>query len=346
MKFSIIIPAYNLAEFLADCLLSIQKQSFPDFEVLVVDDGSEDGTGRIAQEFADRDNRISVLHKENGGVSSARNLGLVHATGQFVWFIDGDDYIHPESLAYLHRLIKKYPEADYVTFDYDWTKSRYGGNFPSLESLSQVKPQYFDCTVQEGFENALRFSPIAVCCVCYRRRLIEDYRFREICTSEDRLYALEMCFSASAVVHTRAKIYNYYQRAGSATRQITREFMQDLFEFADTLFEFRLRKQGWGAKHLHFIYCVELFPGIMRHLLQLPRRDDRKWAFEQLLGKMAKVQSFFVGEPGYTHIDRIVAKRSFILAWCLLYVRYQPRRFLARRPVLLRCYQYAVGLSQ
>jgi glycosyltransferase involved in cell wall biosynthesis len=341
--FSLIIPVYNVEEFLADCLHSIQAQSVLDFEVLIVNDGSTDGTGRIAQEFAARDSRFRVLRKEKGGVSSARNLGLEHAAGEFIWFIDGDDYIHPESLSYLSRLFGAYPDADYATFDYDWTTQRYDGRFAAIESLCQSSPQHFDCTVQEGFESALRFSPIAVCCVCYRRALTEGREFRTICTCEDRLYALEMCFSARAVVHTRAKIYSYYQRAGSATRQITRKFMNDLFEFADTLLDLRLQKQGWGAAHLHFIYCVELFPGMMRRLLKLPHKGDRRWAFEQLLARMVRVQTVLPGGTGSAHIDRIVEKRSFLLAWCFLYMRYQPRRFLARHPVLLNGFRRAVS---
>ena len=343
IKFSIIIPAYNLEDYLSDCLQSIQAQTFDDIEVLIVDDGSTDGTGRVAQDFADRDSRFKVLRKENGGVSSARNLGLDRAVGEFVWFIDGDDYIHPESLAWLNHLFEESPAADYVTFGYEWTKKRHDGHFPSLESLCHSQPQYFDCSTQEGFENALRYSPIAVWCVCYRRRLTEGKRFLNVRTCEDRLYALEMCFSAGAIIHTQAKIYSYYQRAGSASREITRGFMSDRFQFTDILLKFHLRKRGWGAKHLHFSYCVEFFPGIMQSLLKLPHKDDRNWAFEQLLDRMAKVQSVFPREPVYDHIDRIVKKKSFILAWCLLYVRYQPRGLFMRYPILLQCYQKAIA---
>jgi glycosyltransferase involved in cell wall biosynthesis len=345
MKFSIIIPAYNVENYLPDCLLSIQKQSFRDFEVLIVDDGSTDGTRQVAKKFASHDSRFKVFQKENGGVSSARNVGLEHAIGKFVWFIDGDDYIHPESLAYLEGLFDEHPDADYATFDYDWTKKRYDGRFPSLESLCQREPQYFDCTVKEGFENALRFSPIAVCCVCYRRRLTDGHTFQDIRTAEDRLYALQMCFEARGVIQAPAKIYNYFQRAGSSSRNITRAFMVDRFEFADMLLKLHVQKQGWGVKHLHFSYCVEFFPGIMQSLLKLRLKDDRKWAFEQLLERMAKVQSVFPDEPNYHYIDRIVAKKSFILARLFLVIRYLPRQIITKYPLALTVYQKIKQLS-
>lgn len=342
-KFSIIIPAYNVEKFLDDCLLSIQYQNFTDFEVLIVDDGSMDNTIQVAQKYTTQDSRFILIKKENGGVSSARNIGLKHATGEFIWFVDGDDYIHPESLAYIYHLYSEYPNADYVTFEYEWTKKHYNGYFQSLNSLIKSHPEYFICTELEGFENALRFSPIAVCCVCYRRSLTVGVTFKNIITSEDRLYALEMCFSAKAVVHTRTKIYYYYQRAGSASSQSTRKFIGDLFEFADELFEFRFRKHGWGGKHIHFL-SNELFTEIMRHLLRLPHREDRKWAFEQLLALMTRVQNVFSRTTVNNSINRIITKKSFVLAWSFLYLRYQPRRIISRRPVLLRLYQWTNSL--
>lgn len=338
VKFSIIIPAYNVEEFLPDCLESIQKQSFREFEVIVVDDGSTDGTGRVAQECADRDSRFKIMSKENGGVSSARNLGLEHATGEFVWFIDGDDYIHPESLVWLNGLFEEYPGADYLTFDYDWTKKRYDGRFPTLESLCECLPQYFDCTTREGFENALRFSPIAACCVCYRRGLAKGKRFQKLCTSEDRLYALEMCYVARAVIHTRTKLYCYFQRTGSASRRITRGFMADLFIFSEQLFAFRERRNGWGARHMSFVFCGELFPVIMVRVVKLTNRKDRVWAFERLLQLMGKVQAELGPEFKCSRIERIVRRRSFFLAWLFLVARYWPRHFLAMHPLFLRIY--------
>ena len=338
MRFSIIIPAYNVGEYLQDCLASIQRQSFTDFEVLIVDDGSTDGTGRVAQEFADRDSRYRLVPKENGGVSSARNLGLERAAGEFVWFVDGDDYIHPESLAWLHRLIEESPSVDYVTFDYDWTSKRYDRQFPSLESLCQSPSQSFDCSTQEGFEDALHNSPIAVWCVCYRRRLALGCRFRNLCISEDRLYALEMCFAASMVVHTRKKLYSYYQRSGSACRQITRGYITDQFEFAEHLFKFQEGKNGWGRCQIYPLFC-QLFTGIMSRLVKLKRRQDRRWAFKRLCQLMEKVQGAFVEESQYNRrIERIIRSRSFFLAWLFLVARHKPRSFLVARPQILRCY--------
>ena len=95
---SIIVPVYNTEHYLPRCIDSILDQSFTDFELLLIDDGSTDGSGKICDAYAEKDNRIRVLHKENGGVSSARNLGLRVAAGNWICFVDSDDELMPDGL--------------------------------------------------------------------------------------------------------------------------------------------------------------------------------------------------------------------------------------------------------
>lgn len=92
MRFSVIIPVYNSKEYLDECLNSVINQSCSDFEIIIVDDGSTDGTGAFCDNYAERDNRIKVIHKENGGASSARNVGLDNSKGEYIIFLDSDDY--------------------------------------------------------------------------------------------------------------------------------------------------------------------------------------------------------------------------------------------------------------
>ena len=92
-KVSVIVAAYNIEDYIVKCLESIANQTYKNLEVIVVDDGSSDSTGELADEFAEKDNRFIVIHKENGGVSSARNKGIDVASGDFIGFVDGDDTI-------------------------------------------------------------------------------------------------------------------------------------------------------------------------------------------------------------------------------------------------------------
>ena len=95
-KISVIVPVYNVEKYLRRCVDSILTQTFTDFEVLLIDDGSTDGSGKICDEYAKKDKRVRVFHKENGGVSSARNLGLDNVRGRYVTFVDADDKISPD----------------------------------------------------------------------------------------------------------------------------------------------------------------------------------------------------------------------------------------------------------
>lgn len=97
-EISIIVPIYKVERYLKRCVDSILNQTFTDFELILVDDGSPDNCGRICDEYAEKDNRIYVIHKENGGLSDARNAGLDYATGQYIIFVDSDDFVEPDLL--------------------------------------------------------------------------------------------------------------------------------------------------------------------------------------------------------------------------------------------------------
>ncbi len=111
--FSIIIPVYNVAECLPSCLESVRNQSFTDFEAICIDDGSTDGSGKVADDMAAIDQRFTVVHKANGGVSSAKNVGLDIARGEHVCFLDSDDMIRPNALQRLHDAFRE-TEADVI----------------------------------------------------------------------------------------------------------------------------------------------------------------------------------------------------------------------------------------
>jgi glycosyltransferase involved in cell wall biosynthesis len=112
-KVSIIVPVYNVEGYLPKCIDSILAQTFTDFELIIVDDGSTDSCGAICDEYANKDNRIKVIHKKNGGLSSARNAGIDIAKGDFFIFVDSDDYVHPEMCSLLFENLLKY-NADIV----------------------------------------------------------------------------------------------------------------------------------------------------------------------------------------------------------------------------------------
>ena len=115
--FSIIIPIYNVEKYLTECIESVLNQSFKSFEVILVNDGSPDNCGKICDEFAEKDKRIHVIHKANGGLSDARNAGMRVMTGEFVYFLDSDDYIVDNAIERMVSVITE-KRADAVSFGY------------------------------------------------------------------------------------------------------------------------------------------------------------------------------------------------------------------------------------
>ena len=113
-KISIVIPVYKVEEYLDDCLNSVLNQTFQDYEVILVDDGSPDRCPQLCDDWVERNSRISVIHRENGGLSAARNTGVRAAKGDYLYFLDSDDELTPDALEVMYRLIEAHPSVDLV----------------------------------------------------------------------------------------------------------------------------------------------------------------------------------------------------------------------------------------
>jgi len=132
-KISIIIPVYNVGKYVTVCLESILKQTYRDFEAIVIDDGSVDNSPGVCDEFARRDSRIRVFHIPNGGVSNALNVGLANAAGEWLYFVDGDDWIEEKSLEMMMSHIQKEAAIDVLCFNNYVNTDREEKNVPMLE---------------------------------------------------------------------------------------------------------------------------------------------------------------------------------------------------------------------
>lgn len=113
--FSIIVPVYNVENYLVQCVESLLDQSYKNYEILLVDDGSTDKSGVLCDKYAEQSERIKVLHKSNGGLSDARNYGVVHSSGEYIVFVDSDDYVTKDMLTNMNEVIAQNPEVDLVT---------------------------------------------------------------------------------------------------------------------------------------------------------------------------------------------------------------------------------------
>lgn len=223
---SIIIPVYNVASYVSRCLQSVVNQSYENLEIIVVDDGSTDDSGSICDEFANRDPRIRIIHKINGGLSSARNAGLDIAKGEYIGFVDSDDYIEPKMYELLFDACHKNGCSlsvcgiNYVFENGTCIKKA------DIEP-SQVMPFYR--AIREM--NEYRLFDMAAWNKLYKACLFENIRFPEGKLSEDFFIMPQLFDRAKNIAFVTNALYNYYQREGSITKscKINHDFEEAAF---------------------------------------------------------------------------------------------------------------------
>ena len=210
-KISVIIPVYNTAPYLRHCLDSVIGQTHKNLEIILVDDGSADNSGPICDEYAARDNRIVVIHKENGGVYAARNTALNRATGDYIGFVDSDDWIAPQMYEVLLRLLRQY-DADVAQ-----CQMINGGPFEQLEtptlgrnaifSGEQLTSAMFRGEITHGLINKL-----------FCAKIWETRRFDEAYYHVDAMEISKIAQYCSRFVRTDDALYHYNTTNDSITR--------------------------------------------------------------------------------------------------------------------------------
>lgn len=212
-EFSIIVPIYKVEKYLPRCVMSILSQTFENFELILVDDGSPDTCGRLCDEFAQKDSRIKTIHKENGGVSSARNCGLKRANGNYICFVDADDIMAKNALYLIKKSIDHF-NPDMIMFDYtvinDKTITVSDG---ATESVIINRNQAFDLCAD--FNKSVRMG---IWNKVYRRACIENISFDEKkIMAEDIEFLMKTLVRCEAITYIRTGLYGYYmQRENSA----------------------------------------------------------------------------------------------------------------------------------
>lgn len=225
---SAIVPVYNVKDFVGKCIESILNQSYKNLEIILVDDGSTDNSGEICDEYAAKDNRIKVIHKENGGLSSARNAGLDVATGDYIGFVDSDDYIHPDMYATLLYAIEK-ENAD-IAMGYIKLTDSHECNFDILDKDNyeiKNREEYWYMSYQtDGTAAQMTMCPNKL----FRRSVIGALRFHNGRYHEDVFLLSDYITSLNKAVIYKDFMYFYYQRSESIIHTINYKNLSDGFD--------------------------------------------------------------------------------------------------------------------
>lgn len=230
---SIIIPIYNVQEYVARCLDSILKQTYQNFEVICIDDGSTDGSGKLCDEYAAMDQRVTVHHIKNSGVSNARNLGLSLVRGEFFAFVDSDDYLEANYLEVLYTNLKNF-DCDiscclFVLNEVSGAPSNQIDNSPSEMTLFNGSKECVHNFICSGVSmEGMVWNKL------YHTEKFKNIQFdKNIKVNEDCLYTLDVMSHCEKACLTNKKLYHWCYRAESAcrTRKVKFDFANaDIFE--------------------------------------------------------------------------------------------------------------------
>ena len=208
-KISVIVPIYKVEPYLRQCVDSILNQTYTNLEIILVDDGSPDNCGAICDEYAAKDTRVKVIHKENGGLSDARNAGLDIAVGDCYYFVDSDDYLPVRSVEEMIEMLRK-QDADMVIGGFERFSDKTGEVFFSTESEGLVTYVY---TQEEAFRDFYR-DGCQAWAVLYRRHVHQNIRFPKGEINEDEAIIFQLLERCQP--HRRYRLERYRQGTVSA----------------------------------------------------------------------------------------------------------------------------------
>lgn len=237
MRISFIIPVYKVEKYISQCVDSIAKQTYSDIEVILVDDGSPDKCPALCDEFARRDERVRVLHKDNGGLSDARNAGLKLATGDYVVFVDGDDFwIKNDSLQRLVDISLEYKDLDYIGFNcnYYYPDSNKMVSWVPYEDGLAIPVDKNTATI--AFVKSGTF-PMSACLKMLKRSFLIDncLYFKKGQIAEDIPWFINVLDATNKCCFVNEYIYAYRQNvAGSITNSNNKKSFDSLFDIVKT----------------------------------------------------------------------------------------------------------------
>lgn len=224
---SIIIPIYNVEKYLKDCIDSVINQSYREIEIILVNDGSTDLSYEICLEYKKRDKRIKVINKPNGGLSTARNEGIERANGNYLVFIDSDDFVDNKMIETLMKAVKYY-NAEIVCCNYDFVDEN--SNYIKKHKI-RVKTN-LEYTREEA-QDLLLYSDYFRCYAwnkIYKKELFENVRYPDGKIYEDIYTTFRLFEKSKKIVFLKKSLYHYRVRINSITRNINKEKLYDILD--------------------------------------------------------------------------------------------------------------------
>ncbi|WP_298594683.1 glycosyltransferase [uncultured Mitsuokella sp.] len=289
-EISVIVPVYNVEPYLKQCIESVQNQTFQDLEIILVDDGSTDGSGKICKEYEKNDQRIQVIHKANGGLGDARNVGLDAARGEYIGFVDSDDFIDVDMYELLYKNAISHKADISMCRDRgvpvaSTTNDCCDANVVVLDGAERI--------IQEIFLS--RKTAVAVCLKLYHRSIFSTLRFPVDMTTEDGYIFLDIVHHCHRMVLQNISKYNYRIRSGSITKQ--RRYTSSILDLANVY------KRNYDR-------VIAMFP-------QLKEVAAYRlwWAYRETLARIGATSDYAAQEDVIVMLQTFLRKNAWHVFW-------------------------------
>lgn len=298
---SVIVSIYNIADYLERCITSIIGQTYNHLEIILVNDGSEDDSLRICQSFAEKDKRIIIIDKPNGGLSDARNAGIDIAKGEYLFFVDGDDFVHLqiiESLLYSSKCTcADITICQFISVDCD-------EKLPLEKYIDEVKIREKTSvnTQMEAVKQLLLGEKYVEFTVVwnklFRKEVFSGVRFPIGKIHEDDFVMYRLFFNAEVINYLEIELYCYVRRVGSITNCGFSEKMFDKVEAFKQRANFLIQKNECVTEAvLSYLWCYEDYIRRYRQTYQKNRKQHRKYREDAL--QSLRIYRKFIGNKGF-----------------------------------------------
>lgn len=334
---SIIIPVYRAEGHLSNCIDTILGQDFSDLELILVDDGSPDGSGAICDRYAAQDHRVRVIHKTNGGVSSARNAGMEVAQGEYLLFVDSDDYVEPDYASSLLAAMEAHSDCGHVWCCFQ-TVTGYQKE-DAAPNMAAEKPYLrFDrAQIMDLHRLWLDASP---CNKLYRTSMLREKGIRfpeDLSLGEDWLFNqayLDAVPSTEIVVVTKP-LYNYVRNGKESLDEGYRPDMLEIYRRLNSACRQYLERWGVSREQMQIFYDSEFYSyeKVLRNTLRAPDRPRREaWAWNTALMKSQEFQEALRRRQCFVHPLYLRAYRmgDYRLVALLSWIQKKKARFGGR----------------
>lgn len=316
-KVSIIVPIYNSQKYLIKCIDSLINQTYTDIEIILVNDGSTDGSGKICDEYALKDKRVRVFHKNNSGPSSSRNFGVKNAKGEYVLFVDSDDWIMINTVEKTLSELIKY-DGDFLIFE---MRNIIGTKIQDCK-LFDEKQRIFEGKAIEQLENILlipeKYTKETISnltgpmCKLYKKELIEDIKFPEnMNLGEDFCFFSMILRKATKIIYIDDVLYNYLVRERSLSHKIDKSLVERNATLVNWILDFY---ENYKNDEILNEFCFRYYCNVLCNILidKSINIKEKKRLINRFLNLINRTKADFV------NVDVTCKNKNLNIIWKLI----------------------------